>query len=141
MLADIRSLFAEKRLRCTSQRTDVYAALKGTKSHPTAEQLHRMVHERSPGTSLATVYNTLDALCSAGLARRIPTAGGVARYDADVSDHLHAVTSDGRVMDVPSDLCGEILQALPDRIRQRLETRLGTPVRHLSVQFSDPPSG
>ena len=141
MLAHIRSLFAEKRIRCTSQRTDVYAALKSTKAHPTAEQLHRMVHERSPGTSLATVYNTLDALCESGLARRIPTAGGVARYDADTSDHLHVVTAQDEVMDVPSDLCREVLNALPDGLRARLENRLGAAIRHLSVQFSDEERG
>jgi Fe2+ or Zn2+ uptake regulation protein len=139
MLAHIRSLFAEKRLRCTSQRTDVFAALKGTKCHPTAEQLHRMVQECSPGTSLATVYNTLDALCESGLARRIPTAGGVARYDADTSDHLHAVTVDDEVVDVPADLCDQVLRSLPQGLRQRLEGRLGARVRHLSVQFSDGP--
>lgn len=139
MLAHIRSLFAEKRLRCTSQRTDVFAALKSTKAHPTAEQLHRMVQERSPGTSLATVYNTLDALCESGLARRVPTAGGVARFDADTSDHLHAVTADDEVMDVPTDLCTEVLCSMPAGLRQRLESRLGTPVRHLSIQFSDGP--
>ncbi|MBL8745253.1 MAG: transcriptional repressor [Phycisphaerae bacterium] len=139
MLAQIRSLFAHKRLRCTAQRAEVYAALRGTRSHPTAEQLYRLVHAQSPGTSLATVYNTLDVLCEAGLARRLPTAGGVARYDADISDHLHAVTADGQVLDVPADLCGEILQALPEGIRARLETRLGAEVRHLSVQFSDRP--
>jgi Fe2+ or Zn2+ uptake regulation protein len=137
MMAHIRSLFAEKHLRCTSQRTDVFAALKSTKSHPTAEQLHRLVQERSPGTSLATVYNTLDALCESGLARRIPTAGGVARYDADTSDHLHVVTADDQVLDVPHDLCEEVLRSLPGGLRQRLESRLGLPVRHLSVQFSD----
>lgn len=139
MLAHIRSLFAEKRIRCTSQRTDVFAALKNTKAHPTAEQLHRMVQERSPGTSLATVYNTLDALCESGLARRIPTAGGVARFDADVTDHLHVVTADDEVMDVPMDLCDEVLRSLPEGLRQRLESRLGAPVRHLSVQFGDGP--
>jgi len=134
----IRSLFAEKRLRCTSQRVSVYAALKSTKSHPTAEQLHQLVQSQSPGTSLATIYNTLDALCDSGLARRIPTSGGVARYDADLSGHLHAVTAEGQVVDLPADLVSEVLGCLPQGLRQRVEAAIGSPVRHLSVQFGEP---
>lgn len=135
MTPDIRSLFADKHLRCTQQRLDVYRALASTVSHPTAEQLHRLVREQSPGTSLATVYNTLEVLCQAGLARRIPTPGGIARFDADISDHLHAVTDSGDVVDVPPDLGAEVMVALPHRIRERLESRLGVPIRHVMVQF------
>lgn len=137
MLNAIRSLFAEKRLRCTAQRTEVYAALKSTTSHPTAEQLHRMVNDRAPGTSLATIYNTLDALCAAGLARRIPTSGGVARFDADLTEHMHAVTSDGQVIDVPHDLGAEVLTALSPDVCKRLKDRLGVEVRHVSIQLAD----
>lgn len=135
MASDIRTLFAEKQLRCTQQRADVYKALASTKCHPTAEQLHRLVQEQSPGTSLATVYNTLEVLCNSGLARRIPTPGGIARFDADLSDHLHAVTDAGEVLDVPPDLGAEVLVSLPAGIRGRLESRLGSPIRHVMVQF------
>jgi Fe2+ or Zn2+ uptake regulation protein len=140
MSPDLRTVFAEKRLRCTAQRLDVYRALASSKSHPTAEQLHRLVRETSPGTSLATVYNTLDALCEAGLARRLSTPGGVARFDADLSDHLHAVADDGQIMDVPTDIGSEIMRALPPGLRDRLESRLGTQIRHLTVQFDEPPT-
>jgi len=131
----VRSIFSSKQLRCTRQRADVYAALAATKAHPTAEQLHRMVRTTSPGTSLATVYNTLEALCDAGLARKIPTSEGGARYDADLTDHLHAVTGDGQLVDVPEDLSGEVLGAIPSDLHKRLESRLGITVRHITVQF------
>lgn len=119
---------------------DVYQALASTKTHPTAEQLHRMVAQTSPGTSLATVYNTLEALCSAGLTRKIATGEGGARYDADLSDHLHAVTVDGRIVDVPDDLGSEVLSALPPDLMVRLQARLGAAIRHVSVQFHAPDS-
>ncbi|MDX2114315.1 MAG: transcriptional repressor [Planctomycetota bacterium] len=131
----MRSLFAERDIRCTRQRVEVYAALAAVKSHPTAEQLHRMVQSTSPGTSLATVYNTLEALCEAGLARKLPNAEGGARYDADMSDHLHAVTADGQVVDVPADLGRDILMTIRADLLARLEGRLGEKIRHLSVQF------
>lgn len=137
MLSDPKSILTARGMRCTQQRLDVYRALVSTKCHPNAEQVHRMVQQRRPGTSLATIYNTLDALCGAGLVRRIPTPGGVARYDADLNEHLHAVTSDGQVTDVPGDLSEEILRSLPTCLCDRLERRLGTPVRHLSIQFGE----
>lgn len=119
---DLRSLMSSRGVRCTRQREGVFSALACCKSHPTAEELHRIANtgddrrstdgpERSlrpaPAgpVSLATVYNTLDALCRAGLVRRLPAAnggsGGGARYEADLTDHLHLTLSDGRVRDVP----------------------------------------
>jgi len=114
----------------------VYGALASTKSHPTAEELHRMVESRSPGMSLATVYNTLEVLCGAGLVRRVPTAGNTpARYDADTSAHLHIVNEDGVVMDIPADLAAEILASLPKGIERRLADCCGRRVSHVSIQM------
>ena len=39
--------------------------------------------------SLATIYNTLEAFCQAGLAQRLPTPNGCCRYDATLENHLH----------------------------------------------------
>lgn len=129
-------LFADVNVRCTRQRLDVYTALCATKAHPTAEQLHRMVLERSPGTSLATVYNTLELLCQAGLCRRIPTGEGCARYDADTSAHVHVLTRAGQVMDAPEDLGRAVLAALPAELIDALESRLGGQLAHLSIALA-----
>lgn len=115
---------------------DVYRALVMTKLHPTAEELHRMVESTSPGTSLATVYNTLEALCGAGLARRIATTQGATRYDADVSDHIHVMRDDGVVQDVPGDLASELLASLPPDLAQRLAQRMGAAVSRITIELS-----
>ncbi len=115
---------------------DVYSALASTKAHPTAEELHRLVAHTSPGLSLATIYNTLEALCAAGLARRVPTSGNAsARYDADTSNHLHLVRENGEVLDLPEDFAREILGSLPADLSGRLAARFGPGVSHLSVQL------
>lgn len=131
-MLDTRELFEKHTLRCTRQRVELYETLAACKCHPTAEQLHRMVAERSPGTSLATVYNTLEAFTDAGLCRKINSSGG-ARYDADVSDHLHVVTTDGRLMDVPPEVGDEILRAIPRQALDRVQERLGIKVAHVEV--------
>ncbi len=118
---------------------DVYRALTATKAHPTAEELHRLVESARPaphhGTSLATVYNTLEALCDAGLARRIATTQGATRYDADLSNHVHAVREDGSVIDLPGDLAGEVIGTLAEDFAQRVSQRLGGEFTHLTMQF------
>lgn len=135
-MPDVRTVFTDRQLRCTRQRMDVYRALARTKLHPTAEELHRLVESTSPGTSLATVYNTLEALCAAGLARRIATTQGATRYDADVSDHVHAMRDDGVVMDVPSDLASELMAALPRDLSERLARRMGIDVNRITIELS-----
>ncbi len=119
---------------------DVYRALAATKAHPTAEELHRLVESVSPGTSLATVYNTLEALCGAGLARRIATTQGATRYDADLSNHVHAVREDGSVIDLPSDLAEEVIGALTADFAQRVTQRLGGEFTYITMQFPARPN-
>lgn len=120
----------QRGLRCTRQRAVVFEALRGTTQHPTAEELFADVRRDEPGISLATVYNTLDTLTQAGLARRLPAHanGGPCRYDADVSNHAHVVLDDGRVVDVPHDLSDRLLAALSPEVLAQLEAAAGVRV-------------
>jgi len=139
-MVDTRRLFTDHGLRCTKQRLEIYEALAMTKAHPTAEQLHQLVHERSPGISLATVYNTLEALCNAGLCQKLHGNGtGGARYDADVTDHLHVVSDDGRILDVPEDLTRELMESLPKETLRRIESALGVDLQGVSVELRGEP--
>src|SRR5699024_212410 len=102
--SESRKMFEEHGLRCTQQRAAVYAALAGSMDHPTADELHRQVSGELAGVSLATVYNTLEAFCRAGLVQKLPGAGdnGSARYDAVRENHLHLrCRKSGAVADVP----------------------------------------
>lgn len=137
----IAALFAEHGLRCTRQRQEVFAALAATTAHPTAEELHGLVlaaagDSADEAVSLATVYNTLEALTEAGLVRKIPTPEGGARYDADTSDHMHLMLGDGAVRDVPPDLGRRFLEHIPPALLAELEERMGVTVRRVSVSVS-----
>lgn len=133
-----RNALTSRSLRCTKQRIDVYETLAATKVHPTPEQLHRMVSERSPGISLATVYNTLEALCDAGLAHRIPTPAGC-RYDADTNQHVHVVLPDGRLLDVPTHLGDSLLERLSPELQDALSQALGVSISHIAIQLHAAP--
>ncbi len=125
-------------VRPTRQREAVYAALASTDEHPTAEELFELVREKDPGISLATVYNTLDALVRAGLCRRLVGAscGGkvVCRFDAEMSDHAH-ILREGGVIDVPHELSAELLKAIPQATVREIERVMGVRIAGLSVQL------
>ena len=131
-----RELFAQHNLRCTSQRLALYEALHVCKTHPTAEELFGQVKPRMDSLSLATVYNTLDALCDAGLAKKLPTPRGTCRYDADMSEHLHIRFQDsGEIQDVPERLGSRLLQRLPQSVLREIEQELGVTIDGINVQF------
>lgn len=142
-MPDIRGTFHRCGLRCTRQRELVYRALASTTAHPTADELYQRLHtepqdagDHDASLSLATIYNTLEAFCSAGLIRKIaaPDGKGPCRYDADLSDHAHAAFPDGRLVDVPPDLSRRIAPPLTPDLAQELANRLGVSPDRLSVQ-------
>ncbi len=139
---DLQALFTRHGLRCTRQRRALYEALAATDRHPTVDQLFRQVSDSFPGISLATVYNTLEALCGAGLAQKLPGhnnsngAAAPARYDAVVHNHLHARDRrSGTVRDVPDDLGRKILDRMPDNVLKQIESELGFKIEHVQIEL------
>lgn len=131
-----RDLFARRNLRCTTQRLAVYEALRACPSHPTAEELYRMVKPHTPRLSLATVYNTLEALCRSGLAQRLPTTNGSCRFDADTSEHLHVRARNGsEILDIPEELSRRLLRNFPREVLEEIEERLGIEIDGISIPW------
>ena len=126
-----RDILTAHGLRCTKQREMIYDALRATKAHPTADELKRMV----PGTSTATVYNTLEALCGAGLCTKIATNGAAARYDADQHDHMHIVLDTGEIVDIPDELSERLMSSLQGEALREIESRLGVDIRDLRIEL------
>ena len=115
----------------------IYECLRGVTCHPTAEELFNLVRPRTEKLSLATVYNTLDALSDAGLVRRMPTANGCCRYDADTSPHLHVTFRDtSEIVDVPADLSDRLVEGIPQDVVRAIGERLGVEIDGLSVQLT-----
>jgi Fe2+ or Zn2+ uptake regulation protein len=146
-----RELFARHNLRCTRQRIALYETLRACTSHPTAEELYRMVQQdgsartpvdcgsmREPAGSLsrATVYNTLEALCEAGLVRRLPTTNGCCRFDADTCEHLHVrLRHSHQILDVPQHLGERLMANMPRQVLDDIEREMGLQIDALSIQL------
>ena len=87
--------------RSTEHRRLILDLLRGTRTHPTARDLHDQVRRYLPRCSLGTVYRNLEVLAEEGLVQRLVVAGQ-GRYDAVTRPHHHAsCTTCGRIDDVP----------------------------------------
>jgi Fur family transcriptional regulator, peroxide stress response regulator len=134
---DTRDIFARHGLRFTPQRRAIYETLCRTKTHPTAEMLFRQVQAITGSVSLATVYNTLDALAEAGLVQKIPSESGCCRYDANTDEHLHVrIAETGEICDVPHELSSELLEALPRNVIEKIERATGSRIESVNIQFT-----
>jgi Fur family ferric uptake transcriptional regulator len=76
-------------LRVTAPRVAVLHAIRQMPGHPDAEAVRAAVADRLGSVSIQAVYDTLHALTSAGLLRRIEPAGHPARYETRVDDNHH----------------------------------------------------
>ncbi|HYX83730.1 MAG TPA: Fur family transcriptional regulator [Gaiellales bacterium] len=87
--------------RVTSQRLVINRLLRERNAHLTAEDVHEACTDRLPGTSLPTVYATLDLFADLGIVRRVYAGGGAVLYDSRTPDHHHMVCGGcGRVADL-----------------------------------------
>src|ERR1041385_6330997 len=72
MLAGVRAAG----LKLTPQRLAIVRELATDESHPTAQELFERLRPALPTMSFATVYNTLDALATAGLCAGLALSPG-----------------------------------------------------------------
>lgn len=91
--------------RVTPQRLVINRLLRRRDSHHTAEQVHAAIAADLPGTSLPTVYATLDLFAGLGVVRRLRAGTGAVLYDSRTSDHQHLVCRTcGAVADLDAEL-------------------------------------
>ena len=75
--------------RHSRQREAIYALLRSTKLHPTAEWLYSELKKEYPNIGLATIYRNLKLFEEQGLVIKIDVGDGFDHYDADISNHYH----------------------------------------------------
>jgi len=92
---------AENGLRATSQRQHVYDVLLAQRDHPSAEEVFMRAKQSKPEISMATVYNSLDALVKCGVVRHVNVDRGATLFCSNMSEHAHFCCDDcGKVFDV-----------------------------------------
>jgi len=92
-------------MRITPQRVAICELLAMSDEHPTAAMIFDELKPRFASLSLATVYNTLDALVGLGVVNVLGQAGDdKVHYDADTEPHVNlACISCSKIIDIPSE--------------------------------------
>lgn len=78
-------------VRMTPQRHAILEFLVDVKTHPTVDEIYKALESRFPSMSVATIYNNLKVFLEAGLIRELTYGDGASRFDADMSEHYHAI--------------------------------------------------
>lgn len=83
--------FRDIGIKLTPQRLAILNYLAGNKSHPSAEDIYSEVKEMFPTMSLATVYNTIEALRRRGRVLEVTIEPTKKRFDPDTRPHHHLI--------------------------------------------------
>jgi len=93
----------------TPQRLAILDFLEGNTSHPSAEDIYRVVSKKYQSMSFATVYNTLNTLTKAGAVREVTIDPRRKHYDPDTSGHHHLIcVACEKIFDVPEGISVEL---------------------------------
>ena len=91
----------DKNFLMTTQRQVILEEVKKTNTHPTADEIYKLVRERLPRISLGTVYRNLEILSKNGMIQKLEWAGTQKRYDGRLENHYHIrCLNCGRVEDI-----------------------------------------
>lgn len=117
----------EKRFR---KREAILACLRSTRSHPSAEWVHRQLREEFPDLSLGTVYRNLALFKRQGRIASLGTVEGIERFDGDPAPHAHFVCQVcGSIRDLPQPV-------LPAGLTQAAEAISGGQVSGFRLTFT-----
>jgi Fur family peroxide stress response transcriptional regulator len=105
-------------LKLTPQRLAILEYLEENKEHPSAEKIYRVVSEKFPTMSFATVYNTLIALRERGAVKDLTIDAERKRFDPNTSPHNHLIcVTCKRIIDVDISCTPE----LPEHMKSDFE--------------------
>lgn len=105
--AEIENRLKAAGVQPTAQRIAIARYVLCESDHPTAEHVKAWADANFPKMSMATVYNTLNALVVAGLLKKISFPHlNEATYDDNVTEHYHLLDEkSGRIFDLsPADV-------------------------------------
>ncbi|MBW1728867.1 MAG: transcriptional repressor [Deltaproteobacteria bacterium] len=73
----------------TKQRQVILEELRQLKTHPSADEIYKVVRRRLPRISLGTVYRNLEVLAKMGEIQKLELSGSIKRYDWNTNKHYH----------------------------------------------------
>ena len=88
----MKAALREKGVAVTRKRAKLLEVLLASDRHPSVSEIHEGVKAAYPGTSLATIYNTIEILKETGQVLEIEFSASANRYDGRIPvSHPHLV--------------------------------------------------
>ncbi len=98
-----QTLLRTAKLKVTPQRTAILQLLRNSKEHPGVEKVYRMILNKYPSVSLATVYKTLELFKEKGLIQEVAVSARQVGFDGNPRFHPHLVcNSCKKIIDMPA---------------------------------------
>lgn len=88
---DLINKFRKSGRKVTPQRLAIFKTLEGNKTHPTADEIYRVIVKHYPTITLATIYQTLKILRDDGEIKELAIVRDKRHYDPNTTPHHHAV--------------------------------------------------
>jgi len=82
-------LLQEKNRRITKQRQVILEEVRKLNTHPSADEIYKVVRRRLPRISLGTVYRNLEILAQMEEIQKLELSGSLKRYDWNTNKHYH----------------------------------------------------
>lgn len=76
-------------LKVTPQRFFIYKALADSMSHPSADELMKIVKNDHPNIATGTFYKVLESLVNSGLVEKVNSDSSNMRFEAVIDKHHH----------------------------------------------------
>lgn len=91
-ILEMKQALLDSGVSITPRREKLLEVLIASDKHPSASEIHKGVRRYFPGTSLATIYNTIELLKETGQVLEIEFSGAANRYDGRIPDsHPHLI--------------------------------------------------
>ena len=102
--------------RITPQRLEIIKVILERGEHTNADELYKIIRERYPMISLATIYNTLEILVNTGLIKKLEFSSA-SLYDTKAYPHINLIcTNCKKIFDFP--LSEEEVTKLKEKIKK-----------------------
>ena len=97
-----QKLLRSASLKVTPQRTAILHLLRESREHPGVDKVHRMILQKYPSVSLATIYKTLELFKEKGLIQEVAASARQVGYDGNPDFHPHLVCKSCKeILDMP----------------------------------------
>jgi Fur family peroxide stress response transcriptional regulator len=100
-LAQLKQVCNEAGIKLTHQRLEIFRELMATSDHPSAELIHKRIHEKLPTIAIDTVYRTLATFDELGLVKKLHVLNERTLFDNNLKTHHHFICTEcKRVEDI-----------------------------------------